>query len=222
MKKHLKTIALYGGTFVLLNFAMFLVLKFTQPSPAPSELAFTHADSTGTAESHEESATSESTSHSEHEQAVTDSNSLAATENTSTHTETIALDSIAQTTQGEPHIATTVDSGLVTHDEIAHGTEETAPLQDQEVALDESQDATTGQQEQRSTAEIAKLAKLLEGMKPAEAATIAEGLPTDTIVELVMRMKARSGAKMMASLPVPVAASVAERMAELSGAKKSS
>lgn len=73
-----------------------------------------------------------------------------------------------------------------------------------------------------STAEISKLAKLLEGMKPDEAAVIAERLPTDTIVDLVMRMKSRNGAKMMASLPVPVAASVATRMAELSGAKKPS
>lgn len=74
----------------------------------------------------------------------------------------------------------------------------------------------------KSTAEISKLAKLLEGMKPDEAAVIAERLPTETIVQLVMRMKSRNGAKMMASLPVPVAASVATRMAELSGVKNPS
>jgi flagellar motility protein MotE (MotC chaperone) len=68
-----------------------------------------------------------------------------------------------------------------------------------------------------STKEISKLAKMLEGMKPVEAAAIAERLPDETIVQLVLRMKSRAGAKMMAALPVPIAASVAARMAELSG-----
>jgi hypothetical protein len=63
--------------------------------------------------------------------------------------------------------------------------------------------------------ELAKLAKVLEGMKPAEAAAIASRLGTEEIVALVMKMKDRKAAKMMAELPVDLAAQVAERMSEM-------
>jgi hypothetical protein len=68
---------------------------------------------------------------------------------------------------------------------------------------------------QSNPKELNKLAKLLEGMKPAEAAAIASRLGIEEIVALVMKMKDRKAAKMMAELPVDKAAQVAERMSEI-------
>jgi hypothetical protein len=59
-----------------------------------------------------------------------------------------------------------------------------------------------------------KLAKLLESMKPVEAADIVSHLTTDQIVALVMKMKDRTAGRMLAALPIEQAAQVAERMSQ--------
>lgn len=218
MKKLLPTIGLYLGTFVVLNVAMFFLLKLTQPVPSPSELAMgqdsTAHDSAHVA-LHDTSAVAEhaNTEQSTASGTLTDTThagvdamhgeqpAASVTHEQATVTEqTSQLTNVADSTRAE-------NAGAV--DSLASG--DVPAIEEPEVATET----------EKSDLEIAKLAKVLEGMKPAEAAVIAERLPTDTIVQLVMRMKARTGAKMMASLPVQVAASVAERMAELSGAKKS-
>ncbi len=228
MKKLLPTIGLYLGTFVVLNVAMFFLLKLTQPVPSPSELSMGH-DSTGHDSTHVE--LTDSTAALEHgeEHGLADNSALTDTSH-----------SAVEPAHAEQH-TTEVTHEQGAHDVTAHEqavAKEPAPAETQIGEGEQTENAAmvdstaTGDEvaiEQpeaadgvgKSDLEIAKLAKILEGMKPAEAAVIAERLPTDTIVQLVMRMKARTGAKMMASLPVPVAASVAERMAELSGAKKS-
>ncbi|MBI5058307.1 hypothetical protein HZB60_00840 [candidate division KSB1 bacterium] len=67
---------------------------------------------------------------------------------------------------------------------------------------------------------LAKLAKLLESMKPDEAAAIASELSTDVIVQLVLRMKDRNAAKMMAALPVDLASQVADLMSQVATRSK--
>lgn len=64
--------------------------------------------------------------------------------------------------------------------------------------------------------ELAKLAKLLESVKPEEAASIAAQLDVDQIVTLVMKMKDRSAGRMLAKMPPEQAARVALRMTQLS------
>jgi flagellar motility protein MotE (MotC chaperone) len=195
MKKLLPIIGFYVGTFIVLNVGMFFLLKFTQPEPVAQheEVA---ADSTFVAEETEHPALEEDA---EFDHAPDEEQPIELTEEPLT---------VQDTAKQIEHIETaevpteTVEQDTTPAEEVAA---------EPEVALNDTP---------KSTAEIAKLAKLLEGMKPAEAAVIAERLPTETIVDLVMRMKSRSGAKMMASLPVPVAASVATRMAELSGSKQ--
>ncbi|MCB9365972.1 MAG: hypothetical protein H6508_02120 [Calditrichaeota bacterium] len=214
MKKLLPTIGLYVGTFIVLNVAMYFILRFTQPQPSPSEVAAheasadsagVHADSTHAIEHHSDS------THAEFDPEFTDDHQ---TEQQADHAG--SEDGVPETAHAaaETH---SQESNAQKPDSEAHATPK--PETSEETAALEEQDSPDSP---RSEAEIAKLAKMLEGMKPTEAATIAERLPAETIVQLVMRMKARNGAKMMASLPVPLAASVAERMAELSGAKKSS
>jgi len=68
--------------------------------------------------------------------------------------------------------------------------------------------------------QMAKLAKLLESVKPGEAATIAARLDTDQIVALVMKMKDRSAGKMLAAMPPEQAAKIALRMSEMATATR--
>ena len=68
--------------------------------------------------------------------------------------------------------------------------------------------------------EMGKLAKLLESMKPDEAADIVSHLSTDQIVTLVMKMKDRAAGRMLAALPIEQAARVAERMSQTASRSK--
>lgn len=217
MKKLLPTIGLYLGTFIVLNVAMFFLLKLTQPAPAPSELALGQ-DSTAHDSAHVELTDSlVADPHSgEHTAEVESMHGDSTTPDSAAAHSTAKMDTTAHQANAEMNPAQHETANVEQHSE--------EPVAEATIEAAGSDSATTEEasSETKSGEEIAKLAKVLEGMKPAEAAVIAERLPTDTIVELVMRMKARTGAKMMASLPVPVAANVASRMAELSGAKKSS
>jgi hypothetical protein len=65
-------------------------------------------------------------------------------------------------------------------------------------------------------AELAKLAKALEAMKPDAAAAIAAQLDTDQIVALVMKMKDRTAGRMLAAFPPELAAQVALQMSQAS------
>jgi flagellar motility protein MotE (MotC chaperone) len=212
MKKLLPTIGIYLGTFIVLNVGMYFLLKFTQPEPIAQqeELA---ADSTLT---HEESSAPLEDAEFDH---APDQEEPSHEMIDNSHGEEADVQS-EQHSDDESELAKQEASS---EQDIAHAGGDDPYMDDsQEPSLETSEPEIALSDTPASTAEIAKLAKVLEGMKPAEAAVIAERLPTNTIVELVMRMKSRSGAKMMASLPVPVAASVATRMAELSGTKNPS
>ena len=215
MKKMLLQIGIYVGIFIVLNVGMFFLFKMTQPKSAVLDAAL-HGDSTAV---HVDDSTlvSDDQEFDEAPESVNDggeaSPEATPIDSTEKHDTTEPTNDLAKAseTSGEQKADVTTDNSdaELAVDEVA----DSAAASEDELALNEAP---------KSTAEISKLAKLLEGMKPSEAAVIAERLPTETIVQLVMRMKSRNGAKMMASLPVPVAASVATRMAELSGVKSPS
>jgi flagellar motility protein MotE (MotC chaperone) len=87
-------------------------------------------------------------------------------------------------------------------------------------AVATAQEATGLAQTASTDAQMAKLGKLLESMKPDEAAAIASQLTIDQIVVLVMRMKDRAAGKMLAALPVDQAAQVAVKMSKSTGQTK--
>jgi hypothetical protein len=68
---------------------------------------------------------------------------------------------------------------------------------------------------QTDSKELGKLAKLLESVKPDEAAAIASQLDIEQIVALVMKMKDRSAGQMLAAMPAEQAAKVALRMSQV-------
>lgn len=214
LKKLLVPIGIYLGTFIVLNVGIFFLLKMTQPKSAVLDGTL-HGDST--AISAEDSALAIEEAEFDHaleaaEQAVSQATNSEHQGESGQHSSD-SSDSTQDEIEAHASSELGADTSLTEVSETEVSGEDSSASAETEVNVSESPS---------STAEISKLAKLLEGMKPDEAAVIAERLPTDTIVDLVMRMKSRNGAKMMASLPVPVAASVATRMAELSGAKKPS
>ncbi|MBK6909466.1 MAG: hypothetical protein IPH10_00795 [bacterium] len=222
MKKWLPQIGLYLGTFIVLNVVMFFVLKMTQPKSAVLE----HLAGADSLAVHADSLHADSLQADMH----------AESDSTHAGSETALFDSVAA--PEDSSLAEIAEGGHSDSAATQHNAIEDAALTAEVISDDAANDteAIEGDAESsasvnaspvvadapQSTAEISKLAKMLEGMKPTEAAVIVESLPTETIVQLVMRMKSRSGAKMMASLPVPVAASVASRMAEISGVRNPS
>ncbi len=217
MKKLIPIIGLYFGAFIVLNVGMFFMLKFTQPKTDaltdgihPDSVGVLLGDSTMLQDDaefdHEPDAVVED-AHSE------DGKHADKTEGTSKSATTDTSRADSETNKPEQVVAEHASAVSEALDSVESADDFSTEAIEPGVALNDTP---------KSSIEIAKLAKVLEGMKPGEAAIIAERLPTETIVELVMRMKSRNGAKMMASLPVPVAASVATRMAELSGVRKPS
>lgn len=215
LKKLLPQIGLYLGTFLVLNVAMYFFLEMTQPKSAV--LALHGADSLAVANG--DSLAHDSLSAEHAEASAGHDSTTQETDSSATHEMAEANDSTAHGEEPQ-HAPETVETA---HEDSAASGEMLAenPVEQSPEDLAANEPPVVNETPQ-STAEISKLAKMLEGMKPTEAAVIVEGLPTETIVQLVMRMKSRNGAKMMASLPVPVAASVASRMAEISGTKNPS
>ncbi len=220
MKKMLLQIGIYLGIFIVLNVGMFFLLKMTQPKSAVLDAAL-HGDSTAV-QAEDSTSISEDQEFDEAPEMVEESGDASG--------EHVQADS-GQHDESTEQAKVLASADGAKSDQKAEATESESSLSDLEAehvdeegtdSLAASEDDVVLSETPKSTAEISKLAKLLEGMKPNEAAVIAERLPTETIVQLVMRMKSRNGAKMMASLPVPVAASVATRMAELSGVKSPS
>ncbi len=66
------------------------------------------------------------------------------------------------------------------------------------------------QQEEKKR--ISKLARLYEGMKPAEAVAILEKLDDDTIVAVVNRMEEENAAKVLAAFDASRAAAISEAL----------
>jgi flagellar motility protein MotE (MotC chaperone) len=219
MKQYLIYAGMFLGSFLVINVGMYFFLDMTQPDSSlvmndAADSTAVHSDSSAVPE--QELAAEEAP-----EQAVvpTDSIEAVAQEQPAPATqfpdETVAAlteESHPEPEQNTEAVADEIPQDMFFEDEEipADSYDETADIQP---AV--SQSAVPEQNLAPNPKELAKLAKLLEGMKPAEAAAIASRLDIEEIVALVMKMKDRQAAKMMAELPVATAASVAQRMSEL-------
>lgn len=215
MKKYLIYAGMFLGSFLVVNVAMYFVLSMTHPKP--SQEMSEAVDSTAVISDTSMVALHDSTVHGE----------IDSLETIPAHGDSLQQQTDAVETPPEFAEIPAPDSTYEVENQAAESTSLQQPVEDNTAALltdntaEAQQTALQPEITEPSLApdpkELAKLAKLLEGMKPAEAAAIASRLSTDEIVALVMKMKDRKAAKMMAELPVSTAALVAQRMSELVG-----
>ena len=215
MKQYLIYAGLFLASFLVINVGMYFFLSATQPSPQVALDAA--ADSSGALV---DSSTALLPAH-------TDSTSAATPEvNPESHAQLVealggeasgAIDTTISEQITEPMPQEPLAEESLTEIQQPE-TDSIASMANYDESYEEEaiEPAEISQPAiQPNPKELAKLAKLLEGMKPAEAAAIASRLGTEEIVALVMKMKDRKAAKMMAELPVEQAARVAERMSEI-------
>jgi flagellar motility protein MotE (MotC chaperone) len=213
MKRYLNYAGLFLASFLVINVGMYFFLSSTQPS---IETALNEAaDSTAAGLD----------SASVNESAIRDSNTTVAPgqiiEENAQLVEALGGDAAAPNDTAVTEARQSLPEEPAENESNAQQpeTDPNSTLADNnsdynEPAI-EPAELTPDASQEPNPKELAKLAKLLEGMKPAEAAAIASRLGTEEIVALVMKMKDRKAAKMMAELPVDRAAQVAERMSEL-------
>jgi flagellar motility protein MotE (MotC chaperone) len=217
-KKNLMLVGILIGSFLVINVGMYFFLQMTQPKiGARSNLTHAGADSTAAA----------------HGAAKGDSSKAHATEN---HAEAKPADSkpaeekhaestppIAAAIGGEEHAGT--EAAPAAHAAEPEKTEAHAPETAKKEAPESERAKTAGNAEGTpaeaaaavkagDSQQIAKLAKMLETLKPDEAADIASELTIDQIVDLVMRMKDRTAGKMLAAMPTEQSAKVAVKMSQ--------
>jgi len=198
-KKLLIPAGLFVAGFLVINVGMFFFLKTTQPkvgSRVESQVAHAPVDSL-TARAGADSAMANSTAPATPELASAD---------TAAHADSVATAPV-ETTAVIPVAAENVATAVDTPAAEPNAEASEAPP---EVSTNEVVEAL----QSGDSHGMAKLAKLLESMKPAEAADIASHLTTDQIVALVMKMKDRTAGRMLAALPIEQAAQVAERMSQ--------
>lgn len=217
MKKYIVYAGMFLGSFLVINVGMYFVLSMTQPETVneTSELA----DSTGMVPDSAAVALQDTSIQHEAEQAAVPeepSDEIAQT------LPVQVQDTIPQTDVKEESAAVEPAHFEITAEDMSLN-QQTIPQEETSESYNEEQAVQAALSQQEINApklapnqkELAKLAKLLEGMKPAEAAAIASRLDIEEIVALVMKMKDRKAAKMMAELPISTAALVAQRMSEL-------
>lgn len=212
MKKYIKPAILFLGSFIVVNAAMFGFLTLTRPSP-PAEITaeLAAADSTAvdsTAAEHAAVVDADAATRADSGNVALDSS--VSTETASTLPETLLP--MAEPAP-EPAVAVAETAAVVP---AIHAAPDAAPTAPVDVAA-----AVNSATLPDDSEELAKLAKLLESMKPDDAAAIVARLNTDQIIALVMRMKNRNGGKMLAALPDEKAASVAARMSQTASRGKS-
>ena len=195
-KKLLIPAGLFVAAFLVINVGMFFFLKATQPKVghrADTPVALAPVDSLASVAA---------------QSAGTDSSAAAAGEVASADSTTDAdsvMAALAETTAVIPAADENV-TPVVETAAVAELSSETPPEAESDEVIEALQ-AGDAQQ-------VDKLAKLLESMKPIEAADIISHLTTDQIVALVMKMKERTAGRMLAALPIEQAAQVAERMSQ--------
>ena len=200
-KKNLIYAGLFVASFLVINVGVFFFLKATQPKVGArvgdSIAANAQGDSLAQASAaHPDSVRTDSTEHA--------ADALVSADTAATSDQAAAVPEPEAT---QP--AATEETQVPV---------ETALLKPEEEKVDENPVDSTETVVTAALAgdaqEMAKLAKLLESMKPDEAADIVSHLSTDQIVTLVMKMKDRAAGKMLAALPIEQAARVAERMSQ--------
>jgi hypothetical protein len=195
-KKLLIPAALFVAGFLVINVGMFFFLKATQPKVGGrvvTQAAHAPVDSLALTAA-----------------AKTDSSAMVAPQLPSADTVTQAV-----SVMPVPVETTAV---IPVADEITASAVDT-PATEPEAEVSEAPPETSTDEviealQSGDSRQTAKLAKLLESMKPVEAADIASHLTTDQIVALVMKMKDRTAGRMLAALPIEQAAQVAERMSQ--------
>jgi flagellar motility protein MotE (MotC chaperone) len=212
MNKYVKLVGLVVASFAVINVSMFFFLRMTQPKMGArvdtakiehqsGSDSTTHSDAVKTdAEAHHEPAASATPAAKDSAQAVHEQAPVAAS---------LAGEppqALPPPPEGEKQLSS-VDSTPVASKDSKEGTADTGSS----VAA-----AVTG----GDSKEMAKLAKLLESVKPDEAASIASELSVEQIVALVMIMKDRNAGKMLAALPADQAARVALRMTQMATATR--
>jgi flagellar motility protein MotE (MotC chaperone) len=196
------------ASFVVINVGMYFFLSATQPK------AGVRADGAGLAQMKADSAAhpgeAKADSAAPHGEGGT-THTMAAVDTTVKHespvAEPIAEAAPAETKPEEPAANITTETPA----EDAHVEPEKAA---DAAATEANAEAVMQAAKDGDEKEMAKLAKLLEAMKPAESADIASHLTTEQIVTLMMKMKDRAAGKMLAALPIEQAARVAERMSQ--------
>ena len=214
-KKNLIYAALFLGSFVVMNVGIFFLLKATQPKVG-KRIELAKASGAGVSEETKSADGSAKDS----AKTVQPGDSAMASQSAAP----IATDSIQsgvekEIADAEKEAAGNANSG----DKSGDNNSKSAQANQQATNSADS----SGKSSQSDVAEVSasvkggdakqlgKLAKLLEGMKPVEAAGIIGQLSDDAIVSLVMKMKDRNAAKMLAALPVDQAGRIADRMSEL-------
>jgi flagellar motility protein MotE (MotC chaperone) len=203
-KKSLIYAGLFVASFLVINVGVFFFLKMTQPKVGARITDSNTVHAAGDSLAHANATPVDSTLKDSTQQ-VADASTPADTAKNSDHAAALPAAEEVQ-----PAVT-----------EEAQAPEETAsqkPETEKAEAVDEQPADNTEAVVTAALAgdakEMSKLAKLLESMKPGEAADIVSHLSTDQIVTLVMKMKDRSAGKMLAALPIEQAARVAERMSQ--------
>ncbi|MBU1936277.1 hypothetical protein KKG05_02680 [bacterium] len=192
----LKNLIIVLGSVVVINVAMFFILKATQPKSAvPDLLAGAEM--------------SDSTAHTEHDSVQTVQEPLAeAIKDSQTHDKPNADSStLASVTEATHEI---VPETIPEED-----TSFTVPM-DEETIAEQPEEHATRLAEAASQGDIKqfqRLSKLLQSMKPNEAAPIMVHLSDETIVAIFMRMRERSAAKIMSLLPIERSVRISRLMA---------
>jgi flagellar motility protein MotE (MotC chaperone) len=206
MKIHLpvKTILLFVGSFVLINAAMYFLLKATQPKSTIPALSI-------------KSASSDSTAHAAAATSAARTTAEAKKDTMATPSET--KEPPITESSGQEESPTVAAESAGEYEPPAESQEQTEPT----VEFNESEepDVNIPAEELSNVAtqgdprQIQRLAKVLEAMKPEQAALIVTRLPEDTIVAVFMKMRERPAAKILGLLPVEQAARVSQLMIQM-------
>ncbi|MBU1706711.1 hypothetical protein KKB28_02195 [bacterium] len=197
----LKNLIIVLGSVVVINVAMFFILKATQPKSAvPDLLAGAEM--------------SDSTAHTEHDSVQTVQEPLAeAIKDSQTHDKPNADSStLASVTEATHEIVPETTQDM---DTSHMDTSFTVPM-DEETIAEQPEEHATRLAEAASQGDIKqfqRLSKLLQSMKPNEAAPIMVHLSDETIVAIFMRMRERSAAKIMSLLPIERSVRISRLMA---------
>jgi len=210
LKKYIKPAAMFTGSLVVINVGIYFLLQATTPKIGPrageTELAADSLLADSLLAEHIVADSALAPSEAE-EMSVAEATAPAVSDTTPTVQEEVAT--VKPPTIQEEPAAAVVEAEAANEPEIPAD----EPLYDAE--------NTAQAVKEGDLKEIAKLAKYLEAMKPADAAAIAAQLDTDEIILLMMRMKDRTAGKILAELPVEQAARIASQMSQTASRTRS-
>jgi flagellar motility protein MotE (MotC chaperone) len=193
-----KNLIIIFGSLVVVNVAMFFILKATQPKSAVPELlaageiadSTVHAEHDSTLTGRQETLTENSDDSSSHDEHSDDITNIASA----------PLDTQETISEAAHEIDTSHSTP----------TEETVAEQSEEQLAQLTEAVSQG-----DIKEFQRLAKLLQAMKPIEAAPIMAHLSDETIVAIFMRMRERSAAKIMSLLSIERSVEISRLMTRM-------